>query len=387
LTAVAAWPEDALAHIVDALDDDAATVRRAATSALAGRADATEALLHVLRDGSDRAQEAAVGALGAVRSGPQEPIRDWALALIGRAEHLRRHARPSSTARGDTEEFLAFVLQHRRTQAERRVLAAVAALGAPEANGTIRRALRSPDTDVRAQAIEALDELGDPRLGRALARLLDREQERGDPAEGLRALAGDQDRWVRGLALRALREAEPAGAASSSDQVPADPDPVVRSVMARSVTPRGDAMADTEATLGAIERMLFLRRVPIFSQLAPEDLQRIAAAASERLYEPHEALVNEGDLGDELVVIVRGDVMVIQGEGPDARLIRAYTTGDHIGELAILRAQPRAATVIACDEGVRGLVIGGEGLRAILEERPEAAMAMLATLADRISTQ
>ena len=92
-------------------------------------------------------------------------------------------------------------------------------------------------------------------------------------------------------------------------------------------------------------------------------------------------------VGDELVVIVEGEVMVVHGEGPDARLIRTYGVGDHIGELAVLRAQPRAATVIACDDGVFGLAIGGAGLRAILEERPEAAMGMLATLADRISAQ
>jgi hypothetical protein len=33
------------------------------------------------------------------------------------------------------------------------------------------------------------------------------------------------------------------------------------------------------------------------------------------------------------------------------------------------------------------LVIGGEGLKAILRERPDAAMAMLSTLAERISVQ
>ncbi|HEX7196063.1 MAG TPA: HEAT repeat domain-containing protein, partial [Candidatus Limnocylindria bacterium] len=386
LAAVPAWPEHTLAQVIAALDDNAATVRHAAARALAGRADATEGLLSVLRDGSGRAQEAAVEGLGAARPSSQA-IREWALTLIGRADHLRRHAVPPTANMGDAEGFLAFVVQQRRLEAERRVLAAVAALGAPEASGTIRRALRSPHADVRAQAIEALDTLGDPRLGPALARLLDREPEGGGPTHGLRALADDPDPWIRGLALRALREAPPANPRSSSDQASADPDPVVRALLAGSDPPQGDAMPDTEQTLGAIERMLFLRRVPIFSQMAPEDLQRVAAAASERIYAPHEAIVNEGDLGDELVVIVRGDVIVVQGDGPDARLIRAYTSGDHIGELAILRAQPRAATVIACDEGVRGLVIGGEALRAILEERPEAAMAMLATLADRISTQ
>ena len=59
---------------------------------------------------------------------------------------------------------------------------------------------------------------------------------------------------------------------------------------------------------------------------------------------------------------------------------------EHIGELAVLRERPRAATVLA--EGpVHGLVIDGEALKAILRERPEAAMAMLGTLAERISRQ
>ena len=69
------------------------------------------------------------------------------------------------------------------------------------------------------------------------------------------------------------------------------------------------------------------------------------------------------------------------------RLIRRYEAGDHIGELAVLREAPRAATVIAEGDGVRGLVIGGAGLKAILLERPDAAMAMLATLAERLGTQ
>jgi CRP-like cAMP-binding protein len=67
-------------------------------------------------------------------------------------------------------------------------------------------------------------------------------------------------------------------------------------------------------------------------------------------------------------------------------MIRTYQAGDHIGELAVLRDRPRAASVIA-ESDVRVTVIDGENLKAILRERPEAAMAMLATLAERISAQ
>ena len=68
-------------------------------------------------------------------------------------------------------------------------------------------------------------------------------------------------------------------------------------------------------------------------------------------------------------------------------MIRSYEAGDHIGELAVLRERPRVATVVADGGSVRTLVIGGEALTAILRERPDAAMAMLATLAERISMQ
>ena len=147
-------------------------------------------------------------------------------------------------------------------------------------------------------------------------------------------------------------------------------------------------MPETGRTLGDIDRMLFLRRVPLFARLAPEDLQRLAMTATERFYPGGTPLMREGELGDELVVVVEGNVRIVRMDADGVeRELRRYGAGDHIGELAVLRERPRAATVIADDPGVRGLVIGGDGLTAILRERPEAAMAMLATLAERIGTQ
>ena len=145
-------------------------------------------------------------------------------------------------------------------------------------------------------------------------------------------------------------------------------------------------MADATRSLSDLETMLALRRVPLFEGLDPEDLQRIAATAVERTYAPDEALMTEGDLHDELVVLLDGTVRVERAE-PDgsARFIKTYGPGEHIGELAVLRERPRVATVTAQAEGARGLVVSGEGLKAILRERPDAAMAMLATLAERIS--
>ena len=398
------------AALVAALDDPAPAVRRAASAAIrdesAARHDGWEAVVAVLEAGSGRAQDAALAALSAVGNDGHETlvrVREWAIGQAGRAFDLRRRAGALSAdgatdgaalpAGGSGHEsvigFLRELLERRGRQIEDRLLAAIATLGNPEANGPIRRSLRSRDPDVRAQAIEALDAMSDRQLARAVVRLLDADAAviPDDTAGTLRALCDDPDPWIRRLALRAIADRLSAEWQVLSARAANDPDPIVRAALTGLAKHGGQAMPDTEPTLGEIDRMMFLRRVPLFGQLAAEDLHRIAETSVERIYAPDEALVREGDVGDELVVIVEGDVRVVHGDGPDARVVRTYEAGDHIGELAVLRERPRAATVIAGAAGVRGLVISGEGLRSILTERPEAAMAMLATLAERISQQ
>ena len=263
----------------------------------------------------------------------------------------------ASPTTGATLSFLLSVLARRERRAEELSLRALTVLGAPEASGVIQRCLHSADPETRAQAIEALDSIGDRRLSGALVRLMELDIDRVPTGEATVArLVDDDDPWVSRLARRVIEG--------------------------------GTELPETSRTLGDLETMLVLRRVPLFEGLDPEDLQRIAMHSVEHLYPAGEALVREGDIGDSIIVIVEGTVLVEKAE-PDGseRMIRTYEQGDHIGELAVLREAPRAATVVAQEGGVRGLVIEGESLRAILRERPDAAMAMLATLAERISRQ
>jgi HEAT repeat protein len=354
-----------LPDLLAALDDESEAVRRTAALALSRRETTPPGLTDLLATGSPRAQEAALTALRGHGPDVREIVIDWTLGRLARAADLRRARSALSVGTaGSTErqpraalDFLVDVLAGRERRAVRLGLDALVVLGAPEAGGVIRRCLHSDDVEVRAQAIEALDSIGDRRLSGALIGLIEDDSAGGqDRVTALARLADDEDHWIRRAAGR--------------------------------VSTEGSDMPDTTRTLGDLDTMLFLRRVPLFEGLDPEDLQRVALTAIEHVYPPGEAIVREGDVGDELVVIVEGTVRVVHVE-PDGseRLIRRYESGDHIGELAVLREAPRAATVIAEGDGVRGLVIGGQGLKSILHERPDAAMAMLATLAERISRQ
>jgi HEAT repeat protein len=354
--------------LLASLEDDALSVRNAAAWALGNRADTGPALMGALQTGSPAAQDAALSAMPSHARDVHDDLLTWAHSQIDRAAGLHRW-RPAVAALGiDAAErdFLTSIIDQRAIRAEDRAIAALVAVGAPTAGGLMRRSLRSHDQDARAQAIEALDSLGDRRLGRALIACLEAVDElvTREPRAVLAELAQDDDGWIAMLASRI--EARMTGADDAID-------------VEGNVTSEGSG--------DQLDTMLLLRRVPLFARLEPEDLQRLAMVAHERDFPDGAPLMREGELGDELVVLVDGGVRVVQATSDgEERFIRRYQAGEHIGELAVLRERPRVATVIA--EGpVRGLVLGGEGLRALLRERPEAAMAMLATLAERLSTQ
>lgn len=145
-------------------------------------------------------------------------------------------------------------------------------------------------------------------------------------------------------------------------------------------------MSETLKTLGTMDRILFLRQVPLFENLAPEELESIAELASERVFSTDEFLCRQGETGDELFVVVDGRVRVEKQVEGITKTLRQLDVGEHIGELAVLREQPRSASVIAEGTGVRTLVLSGQAVRSILRDRPEVAMAMLTSLAERLST-
>ncbi len=345
--------------LVTALQDPAYRVRRVAGDALAAEPSVPPSVVALLDAPDPAVEAAAVGAMAGHAPEVRDVLVAWSDTRVDRAMYLAEaqatvHAAPPSPDRA----FLADVLGRRRDQQQDLALTALAVLEMDEARTVIRRCLRSTDADVRAQAIETLDSLGDRRLGRAIARLVevDLTAAAGRPLDAeVDRLRHDDDPWIRTLA----------------DRVAGD----------------GGAMPGPEASLGEIDRMLQLRRVPLFERLDPEDLQRVAAVADERSFAPDAVIVREGEVGDELFVILEGTVRVERVE-PDGstRMLRTYGPGDHVGELAVLLQRPRVATVIAETE-LRTLVIDGDGLTAILRERPDAAMAMLATLAERISRQ
>ena len=83
--------------------------------------------------------------------------------------------------------------------------------------------------------------------------------------------------------------------------------------------------------------------VPLLAPLPPTTLEKVAARCSMADAPAGEVIVTEGDDGDLFYVIVDGEVEVWRG----GALRRVLRTGEHFGEIALLRATRRTATVVA----------------------------------------
>ncbi len=124
-------------------------------------------------------------------------------------------------------------------------------------------------------------------------------------------------------------------------------------------------------------RVALLEQLGIFSAASRTLLERLAAEAQERAFEPDAQIITQGQRADYLYVLIDGAVEVSSsGEsGGPAKPIRTMSAPDYFGEIGILRNVPRTANVVAGAEGCRCAMIDGQQLlEALGAASPSGAM-------------
>jgi CRP-like cAMP-binding protein len=121
-----------------------------------------------------------------------------------------------------------------------------------------------------------------------------------------------------------------------------------------------------------------LAAIPLFSGLSEDDLSAIAQSAVEIEAEPGEALATQGDLGHAMFAIESGTVEVTA----DGKQLATLGPGDVFGEVAVVSAGIRMATVVAATP-VRLIALLKRDVWALEERSPETAARLRELLASR----
>jgi serine/threonine protein phosphatase PrpC len=127
-----------------------------------------------------------------------------------------------------------------------------------------------------------------------------------------------------------------------------------------------------------------LARMPLFRPLNDREILRVLQVTDVASFQNGENVMTEGETGEELFIVLSGTVRVTRN-GADLATLNA---GDHVGEMALVRSQPRSATVVS-DGPSELMVIRRTEFFEILRKEHQLAVKLLwqflGVLADRLA--
>jgi CRP/FNR family transcriptional regulator, cyclic AMP receptor protein len=121
-----------------------------------------------------------------------------------------------------------------------------------------------------------------------------------------------------------------------------------------------------------------LQKVPFLAGLDRDDLEGIADRGETVSFRAGDTIVQRGDPGDALYVVLDGRAQVDVGGR-----FHEFKPGDFFGEMGVIAGRPRTATVKAAD-AVAALRVPAEAFQSFVVEHPRAALAMMKSLVERL---
>jgi small-conductance mechanosensitive channel len=133
---------------------------------------------------------------------------------------------------------------------------------------------------------------------------------------------------------------------------------------------------------GRSEARAILRSEALFDCMNDEQLESVLQNSQFHRYGRGERMIQEGDPGDSMFVMLRGTAAVSIARNGTSVRVGAMHQGDCFGEFALLTGEPRTATVRA-ENDCEVLEIEKPIMAEILRESPECLSALSALLAQR----
>ncbi len=384
ISALSSLQDDSISKtLVKYLTDADEGVRKTAAEALCRRSNESRALVLEILETNNSAVDAALDALAPGNPESLAPLREYAKRETVRARRLRNQFAsfpPSGRATG----FLRNYLRMQASLCEGRLIKTVGLFGDTHTMELIRKSMNGTNIENRAAALEALDTIGDKQLAKSVVSLLEEEPQWSDPSDVIAVLLKSANPWLRVLGIRSTSELGLREFIPLLHQLKSGSDLFLREAAVGALTQFGEEKSmDTLKTVSILERILFLREIPIFADLSPEDLKLIAEIAREEWVPQNTVIFQQGDEGNMMFVIVEGHLHVLRSVNGIEQVLAQRGPGDFVGEMAIIESAPRSATLRAQTD-VRILAIAGDTFKGILHERPDVSFAVLRSISRRL---
>ena len=127
--------------------------------------------------------------------------------------------------------------------------------------------------------------------------------------------------------------------------------------------------------LSSVDRLLFVRRVPIFKELRDDFIVRLTSVMHELQFPANYTIFKQGEEGRSLYIVVSGKVKVHIGD----KKLAEVEQGKYFGEMAVFDTQPRSASATTL-ESCEFLELTQEQLYDAIEETPEIAVNIIREL-------
>ena len=126
------------------------------------------------------------------------------------------------------------------------------------------------------------------------------------------------------------------------------------------------------------EKIVLLKGIELFESLAVGELAAIGSVVEEVDYPAGEIIIKEGDTGDTLFLMIRGEVSVIKDLGESNEIeIDRMRDGEYFGEMA-------RSVSIRTEKPSAFMVLYKQEFKEIVREYPQIALEICKVLSGRI---
>jgi acetate kinase len=130
-----------------------------------------------------------------------------------------------------------------------------------------------------------------------------------------------------------------------------------------------------------------LAELPLFKSFSSTQLKKLIEQSQLRIYTPREVIINFGQPGRFLGIIIDGEAeAVITEEMGERRRLGLLKRGDFLGEMSLLTGEPTSADVVALEK-CQILLIPQEVFSISLAINPDAMKVMARTLTERLRSR